>query len=80
MSQTNRPLKLFVHALDEQGELLGQWDGLSVESTAWQPGDLFVQHHQFAVPSGEAPAQLLIGLYDGQTLDRIGEPLSLPVP
>lgn len=80
LKPTNRPLKIFVHALDGQGQLLGQWDGLSAVPATWQPGDRFIQHHHLAVQSGETPAHFLIGLYDGETLDRVGEPLNIPLP
>ncbi|MBK7897096.1 MAG: phospholipid carrier-dependent glycosyltransferase [Anaerolineaceae bacterium] len=72
---TERPLKIFVHALDESGQLVGQWDGLGVDPATWQPGDVFVQLHQFAVPEGTAVHALAIGLYDGATLERLAEPV-----
>ncbi|MCB8976443.1 MAG: phospholipid carrier-dependent glycosyltransferase [Ardenticatenaceae bacterium] len=72
---TERPLKIFVHALDATGELLGQWDGLDVDPGTWQPGDVFVQLHQFAVPEGTAVHAFAIGLYDGITLERLAEPV-----
>jgi hypothetical protein len=79
LNPTGRPLKIFIHALDEQGQLLGQWDGLSVEASSWQRGDIFVHHHQFALSSAENLTHFLIGLYDGETLERLGEPLLMPV-
>lgn len=72
---TERPLKIFVHALDEQGQIIGQWDGLDVDSTSWQPGDVFVQVHRFAVPEAADVSSFAIGLYDGATLERLGEPI-----
>lgn len=74
---TERPLKIFVHALDESGQLLGQWDGLDVDPATWQPGDVFVQLHQFTVPEGTAVHALAIGLYDGATLERLAEPVMM---
>jgi hypothetical protein len=70
---TERPLKIFVHALDEVGQIVGQWDGLDVDPAAWQPGDVFVQLHRFTVPETAVPTTLVIGLYDGETLERLGE-------
>lgn len=72
---TERPLKIFVHALDEQGQLVGQWDGLDVDSATWQPGDVFVQLHRFAVPETAVVDAFAIGLYDGDTLERLAEPI-----
>lgn len=74
---TERPLKIFVHALDEQGELVGQWDGLDVDPITWQPGDVFVQLHRFIVPETAVVKTFAIGLYDGETLARLGEPISV---
>lgn len=75
MQATERPLKIFVHALDETGQLLGQWDGLDVDPATWQPGDVFVQLHKFTVPEGTGVHSFAIGLYDGATLERLVEPI-----
>ncbi|MFO7680023.1 MAG: phospholipid carrier-dependent glycosyltransferase [Chloroflexota bacterium] len=72
---TERPLKLFVHALNEQGEIVGQWDGLDVDPASWQSGDVFVQLHRFSVPETAVVHSFAIGLYDGETLERLGEPI-----
>jgi hypothetical protein len=72
---TERPLKIFVHALDEMGQLVGQWDGLDVDPAAWQPGDVFVQLHRFTVPETAVVHSFAIGLYDGDTLERLAEPI-----
>lgn len=72
---TERPLKIFVHALDESGQLLGQWDGLDADPSAWQPGDVFVQLHRFTVPETAVIHSFAIGLYDGATLERLAEPI-----
>ncbi|MCP4421548.1 MAG: phospholipid carrier-dependent glycosyltransferase [Chloroflexi bacterium] len=75
LSQTSRPLKLFVHALDSQGQIIGQWDGLDIEPTSWQDGDIFMQRHHFHLEAGNSPSHFLVGVYDAETLDRVGEPL-----
>lgn len=66
-----RPLKIFVHALDAHGEILGQWDDLDVAATNWMPGDVFVQFHRFAVTNSSELAALATGMYDSSTLQRI---------
>lgn len=76
---TTRPLKIFVHALDAHGEIAGQWDGLDVLPASWQPGDRFIQLHRFLIPltatseQVDIPLSLVIGVYDGHTLERLGE-------
>lgn len=77
---TDRPLKLFVHALDAQGNILGQWDGLDVDPATWRRGDEFVQWHQFELTEGARPAKMALGVYDGETLERLGEPIEIPFP
>ncbi len=69
---TERPLKIFVHALDESGQLVGQWDGLDVDPTTWQPGDVFVQLHRFTVPETAVVHSFAIGLYDGRNVGTAG--------
>ena len=73
---TGQPLKIFVHALDAGGTIVGQWDGLDVEPTSWQAGDIIVQLHRFSVHT-DAPLRLMVGLYDGVTLERLAEPVLL---
>jgi hypothetical protein len=73
---TERPLKIFVHALDANDTITGQWDGLDVDPFTWQPGDLVIQLHRFPV-SATAPLHLTTGLYDGETLERLLGPLAI---
>ncbi len=70
-----RPLKIFVHALDSSGEIVGQWDGLDVMPSSWQSGDVFVQLHRFHSEGDLPPAALLIGIYDAVSQERLGEPV-----
>lgn len=71
---TGRPLKIFLHALDAPGAIVAQWDGLDVDPLTWQPGDVIIQLHRFSVPPAAAPATLAVGLYDGETLERLSDP------
>lgn len=75
LAETERPLKIFVHALDENGGITSQWDGLDVDPGWWRVGDQFVQVHQLAAPEGEW--RLVVGVYDGETLERLGEMIEL---
>ncbi|MCA9974732.1 MAG: hypothetical protein KC413_03245, partial [Anaerolineales bacterium] len=74
---TERPLKIFVHALDAAGQIVGQWDGLDVDAATWQPGDLFVQLHRFPVSETAVIHSFAVGLYDGETLERLLEPIAI---
>jgi hypothetical protein len=74
---TDRPLKIFVHASDQTGAIAGQWDGLDVQPTSWQAGDIFIQLHRFTVPAAADSLRLTTGLYDGTTLERLVGPLPL---
>lgn len=66
----DRPLKLFVHALDGDGALISQWDGISVEPENLQPGDRLMQFHRFPLPTSPL-SQMVVGVYDGETLERL---------
>lgn len=67
---TGRPLKLFIHARDATGQIISQWDGLSVDPSSLQPGDRFVQRHHLTLPESP-PVTLVVGVYDGETLERL---------
>jgi hypothetical protein len=77
LAETERPLKIFVHALDDRGQIASQWDGLDVDPMSWQAGDKFVQIHRFLAPAGNW--RLATGFYDSETLMRLGEASELPV-
>jgi 4-amino-4-deoxy-L-arabinose transferase-like glycosyltransferase len=72
-ASTDRPLKIFVHARDDQDIIIGQWDGLDVLPSSWWPGDVFVQSHRFDLPADAPPSHLVAGIYDGETMERILE-------
>ncbi|MAT96466.1 MAG: hypothetical protein CL608_04925 [Anaerolineaceae bacterium] len=60
------PLKIYVHLLDESGQIAAQWDGLDVAWEGWRAGDILWQQHAIALrpelPAG--PYDLRVGLYD----------------
>lgn len=66
-------LTLFMHLL--QGErIVAQQDLLSVMADTLEPGDVFVQAHEFVVIPADAPPgdyTLAIGLYDATTGQRL---------
>ena len=62
-----RDLKIFVHALDEDGRIVSQWDGLGAAWEGWLQGDTLLQLHELPWPEETPPAKLLLGLYNPQT-------------
>ncbi len=61
-------LKIFVHLIDDAGELVAQHDGLGSPPRGWGPGDLIVQRHLIPLPAG-LPTGLytpILGLYETQ--------------
>ena len=65
---------VFVHALNENDELVAQSDGQPVQNiyplTHWPPGVIIADVHQFNWPVDGRLAQLAVGLYDPSTLAR----------
>ncbi len=67
-----RPIQIFVHVLDQDGQLVAQWDGLSAAWEGWRPGDTLVQLATVALPES-APTgvyDVVVGLYDPLTNQR----------
>jgi hypothetical protein len=66
--QVKQPLEdavIFVHVVAPEGAPIAQADQIGVPSYAWQPGDLFLQLHQFTIPP-DTPAgsyPLAFGIY-----------------
>jgi hypothetical protein len=68
---------VFVHLAGEDGRLVGQHDGMPEDgffpTSAWDPGEVVVDEHQFDIDLG-APAgdyQLRVGLYRLETGERL---------
>jgi len=59
------PTAIFVHVLDPGGQLRGQHDGLDVDVTSLQEGDIVVQQHVIPVSPDALPGSyhLQIGMY-----------------
>jgi hypothetical protein len=66
--RVQRPVEdavIFVHIVAPEGEPVAQADQIGVPGYAWQPGDLFLQAHQFTIPE-DAPTgsyPLATGIY-----------------
>ncbi|HUM70314.1 MAG TPA: hypothetical protein PLK31_15890, partial [Chloroflexota bacterium] len=67
-----QPIKIFIHVLNENGDIIAQWDGLNVAWEGWQPGDALLHSHAIPLPA-DLPAgqyEVRIGLYHPQTGQR----------
>ena len=49
-AETLEPRRIFLHQLDESGEIVAQADGLDVPAAHWRVGDLILQ--VLVVPAG----------------------------
>ena len=67
-------LRLFLHALDGEGKIAAQWDGVPVDwtrpTTGWLEGEFLRTTHRFALAPGEY--RLRLGWYAPATGERIG--------
>ncbi len=64
-------LAVFTHLLAEDGRFLNGDDGLWVDPTTLQPGDIFLQQHWLASPTAGEATTVNYGLYDPMTGERI---------
>jgi hypothetical protein len=69
LQPSGEPRRIFLHALDEQGELLATGDDLGAPAEFWQPGDLLLQRHEIN-PGETGFAALQLGLYHPETEQR----------
>ncbi len=67
-------LRLFVHALDQRGSIVDQWDGVPVDwtrpTTGWLPDEYVTTRHSLTLPAGEY--RLRLGWYHPTSGERIG--------
>jgi hypothetical protein len=79
------PLKLFVHLLDANGQVIGNGDRLDVLASSLHPGDVFIQINRLPRPADAtcAPCRIELGLYNPMTNERLpastGDHIVLPV-
>ncbi|MGB4870299.1 MAG: hypothetical protein WBP47_09620 [Candidatus Promineifilaceae bacterium] len=81
--------RVFVHLIDETGQIIAQSDGepanWSRPTTGWLPGEVVVDEHRLALPEGVGNGRfaLRIGLYDPETGQRLptqtGEYVLIPL-
>jgi hypothetical protein len=67
------PLSIFVHLLDPQGGLRGQFDGLGANPDSLRVGDVLLHVHRFTIAPDAPPGRywLQLGLYNPQTMARL---------
>ena len=73
---------VFVHLEDPAGDVLGQHDGPPAgggyPTSHWRKGERVADEHELVVgDGGSTTAQLLVGMYRLETLDRLGAALTL---
>jgi hypothetical protein len=66
------PVKVFVHLLDQDGNIAAQDDRFGAAARMLEPGDLIVQRHpvQGETPLKPGTYQIAVGLYNPDTLER----------
>jgi hypothetical protein len=66
------PVKLFVHLLDDSGEIVNQWDGIGAAWEGWREGDTLLQVHELSLPPplSAGTYRLVAGLYHPDTIQR----------
>jgi 4-amino-4-deoxy-L-arabinose transferase-like glycosyltransferase len=66
---------VFVHLLDENGEILDQDDGTprngAYPTSWWMPGQIVLDPHVLTLPAETSAAQISVGLYDPETGERV---------
>ena len=70
-----QPIQIFIHALNDQDEIVGQWDGIHSDITSWSTGDVFVQFHSFVISEETEFQRLATGFYNPANGTRLGEPI-----
>jgi hypothetical protein len=66
------PVSVFVHLLDQDGNIVAQDDRFGAAARMLEPGDLIMQRHpiQSETPLKPGTYQVAIGLYNPDTLER----------
>lgn len=70
LSTARESRRFFLHALDEKGSIVAQFDGLDAPAVQWQAGDLIVQEHLLEQFTG-TPVELRLGVYDPENNRRL---------
>ncbi len=84
--QMNQPLDAdyttTVQLYDDASEKLGQDDrppgGVYYPTSFWKPGETLLDRHTVTIPASALPTCLLVGMYTGEELTPLAEPLNIP--
>ena len=73
LESVDNQLRVFVHVLNENGEIIAQHDALDVRTVGLKPGDELTQLHTIPIPADTPTGtyQFQIGLYQAETLERL---------
>jgi len=67
------PLSIFIHLLNPQGQITGQFDGLGANPDGLRRGDVLLHVHRIAIAPDAPPGLywLQLGLYNPETMARL---------
>lgn len=63
--------RLFLHLVDEDGNIVAQNDGLGAPAAHWRTGDIILQRLQLDLPTTAGPYSLRLGVYDPDSGRRL---------
>jgi len=75
--ETPASYRVFVHLIDEAGQIVAQSDSEPANwrrpTTGWLPGEIILDEHSLALPEDlpDGPLSLRVGLYDPDTGRRL---------
>jgi hypothetical protein len=69
MADGEEPRHIFIHVVDEDGQIINQDDGLSTAAEHWRIGDVVLQRH--SLESVFPDSRLRLGVYNPETGDRL---------
>lgn len=64
-------LRIFIHAVDETGNLVAQHDGFDAAPEELRSGDIVIQHHVLDLPETAGSLELQVGLYTLNNQQRL---------
>jgi 4-amino-4-deoxy-L-arabinose transferase-like glycosyltransferase len=72
------PLKIFIHVTAPDGTIVAQWDGLDVNISTLETGDVFIQRHRLDLPADllPGPYRVSLGAYHPDGGQRLTAQLS----
>ena len=68
---SEEPLRLFVHALNADAQIVAQGDRWDTPAQDWRPGDLVAQVNRLTLPSDAGRIWIEIGLYHPDSGERL---------